>query len=433
MKLINKYLQVDRYYSIQQGDLYFLKESDRQYQYKTLPYPIFQNDLVKNGNETIMTFIGHYCEGDQLYFSKQYEINTYVISKGQAKLFVEGYQLREKVGSYYFGYKGEYPLYIPVLLDENLELIKEIHLSNKTIFYKCEKIYITVHYDGNHIYDSNKYSDKHLKIIECFDYDDNLLWTYTADHLGFFETKESKEVWEIHSVTGENYWTGRYESVSKQNPVLFAHGEKTLVVGDIMLLGTNNFWIIAIDITTGKELYIIKSIEEANYSHPMQSPTEALAKNQPWIGSLGYHKKDDVVYSFMRNTYLEIDYRTGKLLMIDNRATEFTLLHKLNQGRFSEPAYWRVDDIIYYISDMDLEGDKKRSTAYLTAYNVKTREIVFEYPLGKSWKEKLALHAFKKFQLIGNRFYILDHNNTLWVFEDDEFYNRHPAMREDYS
>lgn len=348
-----------------------------------------------------------------------------------SELISDKASIYNKIGDVYLGAN---PNSINSLYDENFREIKEVDLEYKFLFYKNDRFYIYFYWDADVFGQRTTNKDpRHLRVIECTDLQSNILWTYTADHLGFYETKESKAVWEIHSVTGENYWTGRYESVTKENPILFAHGEKPLVIGDIMLLGTNNLWIIAIDITTGKELYIIKSIEEANYRHPMQSPTEALAKNQPWIGSLRYHKKDDVVYSFMRNTYLEIDYRTGHLLMIDNRATEFALLHKVNQGRFSEPAYWRVDYIIYYISDMDLQGDKKKATAYLIAYNVKTREIVFEYPLGKSWKEKLALHAFKKFQLVGNRFYILDHNNTLWVFEDDEFYNRHPAMREDYS
>ena len=359
-----------------------------------------------------------YCDTDKML--------SFRFDGEKSELISEEAAIFKKIGEVYLAAKSDS---FNCLFDKSFHQIEGTALVNKLSIYSDNRCLIYCYWNTE--FHSGKVipSDpRHLRVIECTDLQNNILWMYTADHLGFYETKQSKEVWEIHPVTGENYWTGKYESVTKQNPVLFAHGEKPLVIGDIMLYGTNNLWIIAIDITTGKELYVIKSIEDANYRHPMQAPTEALAKNQPWVGSLRYHKKDDVVFSFMRNTYLEIEYRTGKLLMIDNRATEFTLLHKLNQGRFSESAYWRVDDIIYYISDMDLEGDKKKATSYLTAYNVKTREIIFEYPLGKNWKEKCSFHAFKKFQLVDNRFYILDYHSTLWIFEDDDFYERHSKL-----
>jgi len=353
-----------------------------------------------------------YCDTDKI-LSFRFDGKFSELIADKASIF-------KKIGSVYLGTNADS---ITSLYNKSFQLITGVELVNKLLFYSDDRFLIYRYKDSEYLSGGRiiPKDPRNLRVIECTDFRDNILWTYTSIHLGFYETIEKvNREFDVNKETGE-----LIEKLTiletKQNPVLFYNGVEPLVIGNVMLMGTNNSWIIALDINTGKELYIIKRIEAADFRHPLHAFPKPLFQGGPSAAGLRYYAQDDIVYSFIDNTYLEIDYKTGKLLLADNRTNEFMVLHK---SIISE--YWRVDDIIYYISDMDREGDKKKITTYLTAYNVKTREIVFEFPLGKSYKEKCGLHAFKKFKLVGNLFYILDYYNTLWVFEDDEFYLRHP-------
>ncbi len=250
-----------------------------------------------------------------------------------------------------------------------------------------------------------------------------ILWKYTTDHLGFYIKRGGTVLESYADLASINKAT--LPDDAEILPISHHYDSGKLSAAGVLVLFTNNYWLIGIDIETGKELWVVKEIPGTAHRLSFDKPGKASGEHVITYSFLKVDPERGVIYTFILCKYYEIDIRTGEVLCVDNRTNEFEEVHKINYT----PNFYKIDDIIYYASWITPEFETPKSHGYIIGYNVKKKEIVFEYPLkGKNKKETSYLSNSKYFEVIGNKFYVLDWGRTLWVFEDEHFYERHPSL-----
>lgn len=124
--------------------------------------------------------------------------------------------------------------------------------------------------------------------------------------------------------------------------------------------------------------------------------------------------KRGVLYCFLWNIYWEWDVMTQQLVKLNHN------FQKAQTGHYTYLGldYFMEGDIIYYAEGGTiLEHEGRLTWPRLIAVNKITGDIVEQIEFKATTKKEKEILKWNEFQYSGNKFYLLDNNNVLWVVE----------------
>jgi outer membrane protein assembly factor BamB len=172
----------------------------------------------------------------------------------------------------------------------------------------------------------------------------------------------------------------------------FELGDNVKVGGDFILMdklvvvSTNTQNLIGIEIETGKELW---RLSNCNLHHQQQPTTNYL---------VGLSAN-----SFGDNFYQVIDPING-VKLIDKKFENFFYETIPNLACITETHYYFISNVLG-----DGTGTKSERITYLGCINIQTHEI--------EWVERIVGSGFLKPEVHNNKFYLLDGEQTLHIYE----------------
>lgn len=320
-----------------------------------------QTPIVKNG---------------LLYFSSYNEDKCWIYDGKIIKLISDKFRIAGIYDSYFSCYSDQNGNYKNFIVDQNFKLYKQFDTHNDSDAPKGLKLvfreYFVYRISNIQIEVTNKQNEK--------------LYSYDVRGLGLFMNYQSGDELEI-----------------RLSSLLYAYQ-------NILILSTNNGWLIGLEINTGKELWLLKGLPEAQ-----PEPNE---KNKNFgfsdTSKIKLDEQRGVLYCFLWNIYWEWDIMTQQLVKLCHNFQKAQKEHYTYLGL----NYFMEGDIIYYADGGTLlEHEGRISWPRLIAVNKITGDIIDQLEFKPKTKKEKEILTWKDFQYSNNQFYLLDNNHVLWIVE----------------
>lgn len=251
----------------------------------------------------------------------------------------------------------------------------DLYLFNYDPFYEIKKYKNNIE-GGNLFRIDNEFIQYGKFFVKFLNVDTSPLWTFNLESLGAIVTdsNETKPI-EVRQFIGVH--------------------ENTL------WLYLSCEWLLAIDINTGDQKTIIKSINRNNLVGDINEYLEEKDELRILNTKFTLDESKGLIHGLIYDKYYQIDL------------TEKLPIPKLFglQAQFSEAGvnpgsidrrYCLVKDVIYFAA---------YEQGRFGILNTQTKEIVY-------FSKQFTEHRLKDIQVADNKVYVLDHNNTLHIFEE---------------